>query len=448
MISTAHPYRVEDRRNFRYGDGSIPRTEMPVFRDPKTGRRKEDKMRYFLKAIGSIVFFVALAGCVSPAATPIPTTRPSASPQPERPATQPFPPTPAQPTANPGLFRLMKEVQVTPADNFLGGDFVRIAYVPGKDRMAVTFRAKLDQAEGGCSDGHGYAYAEFNRDMVPTGDYGVISCFAATDAGGLFVEDDFYLASMGHDNQTGRDGWHLTKFDAVTWKVLVSPFFHPLDGGDRIGESPVDPMVAFVNGQIDVSSVYWFSPDEELGPYTGHATHHQFFSTDLQFIGKRVLSDVPHIQMNSMIVADGVTQFVAATSFLGGNIVVMQYDKEWNSLGVKTILQNATTPEGVAYDGKRFYVAYLDNSPCATLPCRPYVHLAAFDSDWNLIEDIPVTDFAQDGRADAARPSLTYWNGRVYVCYDLTENAALTPVPGSQDPIPQVRVKMYELVNS
>jgi hypothetical protein len=403
-------------------------------------------MKYVPKILGSIVLFAAMAGCVSPAATPVPTALPPTSLPPETPLPQPSPTT-AQPTGKPGLFTLFKEVQVTPAGNFLGGAFVRTAYVPGKDRMVVTFAAELNQPEGGCNNGYGYAYGEFNRDMVATGDYGVISCFAATDVGGLFVENDFYLASMGHDNNANKEGWHLTKFDAVTWTILAGPIFHSLDGTEMLGESPVDPMLAFVNGRIDVRASYKFSADEDPGPFAGHATHHQFFTTGLQFADKRILSDVPHVQLNSMIVAGGVTHFVAATSLLGGDIVVMRYDKEWTYLGVKLLLKNASTPEGIAFDGKRFYLAYLDNSLCATFPCYQNVRLAAFDADWNLLEDVAVTEFTPDDHTNTARPSLAYWNGRVYVCYDQTENETHDPAQDPETLDTHVQIKVYALTN-
>jgi hypothetical protein len=399
-----------------------------------------------LKIIGSIALFNTLAGCASHTVATVTAAETPAAEATPTPILQPSP-SPAEPTGQPGLFWLFRDVQVTPADNFLGSGFVRIAYVPGKDRMVATFQADLDQPEGGCNDGYGYAYGEFTRDMTPTGDYGVISCYAATDVGGLFVENDFYLASVGHDNTTNKDGWHLTKFDAVHWTTLAGPFFHPVEEGEGVGESSVDPMLAFVNGRIDVSSAYRVSADEDPGPYAGHATHHQFFTTDLQFIEKRVLSDVPHAQLNSMIVAGGVTQFVASTALIG-DLVVMQYDPQWHYLGGKILRKNAGAPEGLAFDGKRYYVAFLDNSLCATFPCYQNIHLAAFDLDWNLIEDIAVTSFTPEDHTSPARPTLAYWNGRVYVGYDQSENDTFDPDVDPKTIEMHVHVKVYELTGT
>jgi hypothetical protein len=66
----------------------------------------------------------------------------------------------------------------------------------------------------------------------------------------------------------------------------------------------------------------------------------------------------------------------------------------------------------VAFDGRRFYVAYLDVADAESHNVR----LAAFDSDWNLLDDIAVTDFAPQDLKAPARPSLTLHNGRIYVC--------------------------------
>ncbi len=398
-------------------------------------------MKKLYRFFAAMVIAVLLGATYSCRSTPtgVPDQSSTVTPGPDA-----VPPTGSKPVPPSSLFKLMKSVSVTPAGNFLGGAFVRIGYVPGKDRMVVTFAAKLDQPEGGCAEGYGYAYMEFNRDMVETGDRGVISCFAATDVGGFFVGNDFYLASMGHDNKTGKDGWHLAKYDAVTWKGLVGPIFYPLDTGDAVGEDPGDPMLALVNGQIDVSSMYRFSPDEPKEPTAGHATHHQFFTTDLEFVSKRVLSDMPHIHLSSMIVAGGVTHFVTGTALLG-DLVVMKYGPDWKFLGGQIIRQKAATPEGMAFDGSRFYVSYLDNSLCANFPCYQNVHLAAFDSNWNLLEDIAVTSFSPQDHKQTSRPSLTLWNGRIYVCYDQTENETFDPshIPSPSDV--QVHVKVYEL---
>jgi len=339
-----------------------------------------------------------------------------------------------QPTGQTGLFKFMKTVQVTPVDNLVGGQFVRIGYVPGRDRIVATFKARLGQAQGDCTGIFALAYREYTLDMLETGKDNIINCYAGPDIGGLFSWDDYYYVAMGHDNVNNVDGWFLARYNAVTWTSLVEPFFYPL----AAGELPDDPMTALVNGQIDISS--HFKSANEMGP--GQATHHQFFTPDLKFINKRVLSEIPHINLSSMIAINGVTNFITSTNLLG-DLVVMRYDPNWNYLGMQTLKQQASAPEGVAFDGTRFYVTYVDVSSCTTIPCYENIRLAAFDSNWSLLDDIAVTDFVPGDHKAPGRPSLTLWNNRIYVCYDQNENETFTESPETADI--QVYVKIYDL---
>ncbi len=72
----------------------------------------------------------------------------------------------------------------------------------------------------------------------------------------------------------------------------------------------------------------------------------------------------------------------------------MQYDTNWNYLGTKTLEKKSSAPEGMAFDGTRFYVSYLD-VPCEKYPCADNVRLAAFDANWNLVDDIAVTSYTE-----------------------------------------------------
>jgi hypothetical protein len=158
-------------------------------------------------------------------------------------------------TPLPGLFQLIDTVHVTPVGNFSGGAFVRIGYVPGRDSIVVTFKAKLSQAVSGCNDTFGQpnseaiAYREYTVDMQETGDYGIITCRTGADVGGMFLGNDYFYAAMGRDNVNNVTGWWLAKYDAVTWTNLLNLFFYPLTQGESNG----DPMIVPVNGQIDIS---------------------------------------------------------------------------------------------------------------------------------------------------------------------------------------------------
>ncbi len=362
--------------------------------------------------------------------------------QPGQPSQQPTPSeqSSSTPVAQPSLFRLVKSVDVTPVGNLAGGMFIRIGYVPGRDRISVAFKAKLDQAKSDCKDIWAAAYREYTQDMQETGNFGIITCQTGPDMGGMFMGDDYYYAAMGVDNAKHVQGWWLAKFNALTWKSSVEPFFYSLLPEERNG----DPMIAVVNGQLDISGKYKLTSD--IGP--GHATHHQLFTPDLQFADKHILTDTQHIDLTSLLVVNGTINFITSTD-LWGDMIVMQYDMNWKYLGTKPLKQHASAPEGAAFDGTRFYVSYIDNS--LEKPFQPggndNIRLAAFDSNWNLLDDIAVTSFVPDDHNAPARPSLTLHNNRIYVCYDEGEGV----LPGS-DQTPentdlQVHVKVYELTN-
>lgn len=403
--------------------------------------------RYRPIFIALLVLIAVNCNSLSSNGIPAETSSPAASegPQPSEPDSTVQPSiTPLSPQSS--LFRLVKSINVTPVGNLAGGAFVRVGYVPGKGRIVVAFQARLNQAVSGCNNIFGQpnaeaiGYREYTVDMQETGDYGIITCQTGPDVGGMFFGDDYYYAAMGHDNAKNVDGWWLAKYNALTWKSAVEPFFYPLVTEEKNG----DPMIAVVNGQIDVSGKY--NDGKEIGP--GHATHHQLFTPDLKFADKHVLTDASHIDLTSLLVVNGVINFITSTD-LWGDMIVLQYDMNWKYLATKTLKQHASAPEGAAFDGTRFYISYIDNS--LSEPGKPggndNIRLAAFDSNWNLLEDIPVTSFVPGDHKAPARPSLTLQGDRIYVCYDQGENI----LPDTNQPLEdvdiQVHVKVYELTN-
>jgi hypothetical protein len=366
-----------------------------------------------------------------PPATAMPTELPL------QPPITPLPVEPGPTTGGP-LFTLIKEVDVTPVGNLTGGGFTRIGYVTGKDRLVVAFKAIVGSLETDCTGRSAQGYVEYTLDMQETGEVGIITCTSGPDVGGLLLGNEYYFAAMGHDNETNKDGWWLGKFNAVTWESIVEPFFYPLEPEERNG----DPMIAMVMGQIDVSGKY--KQMDDIGP--GHATHHEFFTPDLQFISKRVLRDTEHIDLTSLLEVGGVINFITSTD-LWGNMILLQYNTGWNYLGSKTLVENASAPEGMAFDGRRFYVSYVDNSLSGMekLGLNDNIRLAAFDLDWNLLEDIAVTNFVPDDKQGPGRPTLTLYNNRLYVCYDQTDNSAGTTFESFEDLDIDVHVKIYEV---
>ena len=308
--------------------------------------------RLIWRAICPILLAAFLAGCTTPTTAPTPNLPPLPSPgtpppQPQPSTILPPPQTPGQPPQSAGgtsLFRFIRTVEVSRNALFRGGAFARVNYVPGTDHLVVTFAGQLVQPTGECQD-RGHGYAVFNMDMEPSGDFGVLNCEVA-DMAGVMVGNTYYDVSM-HAQEEGV-GWRIMKFDAVSWQRQADIFF-PLQTPQ---EKDGDPMAAYVNGRLDVSSYYsqngeWEQIDGELG------SHHQFFSDDLTFLEERILTETPHTNGSSLIYVDGLYYFISATDYTGG-LIVMTYDDDWNYLGARELIDQAHFPTGVVYDGNRF----------------------------------------------------------------------------------------------
>ncbi len=376
-----------------------------------------------------------LIGCSIPLA---PSTPIAILPLPLQPASPLFPPTTVQPARQPSLFTFIRTIEVAPNAQFRSGAFARVNYIPATDLLVTTFSGQLSQPTGECQGG-GHGYVEYNLDLEPTGKDGVLNCEVA-DMAGVMVNNTYYDVSM-HAEQGGI-GWRIMKFDAVNWNRQADIFF-PLQTPK---EKDADPMAAYVGGRLDVSS--FFSETGEFSPpEQGAGTHHQFFSDDLVFLDKRILVDTPHTNGSSMIFVDGVYYFISATAF-AGDCIVMKYDQEWNYLGMKKLIDQAHFPTGVAFDGSRFYVAYTDTSQRTEpgfFPVYLNVHLAVFDREWNLLEDLAVTNAPASEKRRYTRAWVVVHGNRVYVSYDLegsTGEAVAGFVPG------RAFVNMYELVQT
>jgi hypothetical protein len=391
-----------------------------------------------------ILALVLYTGCGAPATSPdAPHTVPPPSPSSTILAPSPYPAlipswTPAQPVNSPRLFKFIQSVQVTPDANFLTGAFSRINYVPATDRFIVTFGGEPVRPSGSCT-GKVFAYKEYTTGMQETGKSGIFSCDVA-DAGSVMVDNTYYFAAMSRNSE--QVGWHLLKIDVASWKTRVDSFI-PLDYPK---EGDADPMVAYVNGQLDISSAYNASgkPPDPSTPAGSYGTHHQLFSADLQFLGKKILTDPPHINGSSMVFVDGVYYLVTANLF-DGDVLVAKYDKEWNYLGEKILIKQAHWSTGLVYDNERFYLAYTDTwqrTDPGFFPVHLNIRLAAFDRDWNLLEDVAVTDFAPSDHRQPGRPWVVLQNNRLYVSYDVD---TIDPVTQQEQLKWQAYVSVYEL---
>ena len=386
-----------------------------------------------LQVFGTIVVVFFIAGCGAPAAAPTLTPTITLIPSPQTPLPPPTPKPTPESTGQPTLFKFIGTAPVTPDDNFLTGSFARVNYVPATEYMVVTFGTWLGQPSEGCI-GKAHAYREYTLDMEATGKSGILNCEVA-DIGSVMVDNTYYFVGM--HAESGSIGWRIIKYDAATWKSLADIFF-PLQTPQ---EGDGDPMVAFVNGQLDVSSGYTEAGGPPA-PGEGAGTHHQFFSPDLEFQEERILEDTPHIGGSSMIYVDGVYYFITSTSYTG-DVIVMKYDKDWNYIGKQDLIRRAHFSTGVAYDGNRFYLAYTDTSQRTEpgfFPVYLNIHLAVFDRDWNLVEDLAVTNFTPAENRSPGRPGVILHGNRLYVSYDLDSTVTLHDEIQSQ-----AIVSVYEL---
>ncbi len=389
---------------------------------------------------------VLLASCATPplpsALPPPPLQEPGNAPPPLPPInTQLIPPPPSiqpGPPTQQALFRFIKTVQVTPDEEYLTGGFARINYVPATDHFVVTFGGALARPSAGCPD-KGYSYKEYTLELEPTGRSGTFSCDLA-DAGSAMVDSSYYFAAMAR--QADKVGWHLLKIDAANWTTLVDTFF-PLDYPK---EGEADPMVAFVNGQVDISSGYNLTgkPHEPSDPTGTYGSHHQLFSPDMRFLEERILTEPGHVHGSYMVFVDGVYYLVTADSYQG-DVIVAKYDANWKYLGGKTLIQQAHFSTGLIFDGQRFYLAYTDTSQRTDpgfFPVYLNIHLAAFDRDWNLIDDVAVTDYAVTENMQTGRPWVMLHGNCLHVSYDLD---TMDPVTRSENLQGQAIVSVYEL---
>ena len=343
--------------------------------------------------------------------------------------------TPGQPV-QPALFKFIQTVQVTPDDMVLDGGFIRLGYVPTLDRIVAVFKSnKLVKPEAG-SEGGAHLYKIYTTDMQLDGETHVLNHGpGGADSTELFVGNILYDVYFIIDPFFG---WHVTKYDAVTWETLAEIDYHVADPRADI----LDEMIMMVNGMLDINSIYF--PDEQDSS-ASISTHHNFFPPDLQFLDRKILADTPNIEGSSMIFIDDKYYFITANE-IHGDVIVMTYDKDWKYLGMKVLLENGIWSEGVAFDGQRFYVAYMDtslNTGTDWVPLYTNIHLAAFDREWNFIEDLAVTNYTVADDVETWRPYVILHDNRLYVSYDVCPHDPITHADVMQDS--QAYITVYEL---
>ncbi len=318
------------------------------------------------------------------------------------------------------LFSLVKTITVSPDDTYQYGAFCRINYVEALDEFVMTFGGASPEASdaddegraGGFEGAGGYAYKYYSTDLEETGEHGIY-IYGGGDMAGVMVDDVYYHLTGG-----GSQDWRLTAFDAVTWETLNEVYIEL----DTEHEESSDQMLAYVNGYFDASGGYTPDPDAEADFYVGGYTFHRLLNADLELVDSFILEDERHINGSSMVYVDGVYHYVTATAYWG-DLMLMQYDEDWNYLGSKILVENAQWSQGTIYDEEteRFYVTYLENMRGELSQTAPSInaHLSIFDKDWELLDTIEVTDFDPDEGYNAGRPWVTLHEEKIYVSYDM-----------------------------
>ncbi len=319
----------------------------------------------------------------------------------------------------------VETVNVIPDDDYSFGAFCRVNYVEATDSFVVTFGGSnqghpddtTDDADaddvdegnaGGLEGAGGYAYKVYSTDFEYTGENGIY-IYGGGDAANVMV-DDVYYHLTGHP-----DGWRVGAYDAVTWEELDMVYIE-LDEN----EQPNDQMLVYVNGQFFLSSMLSSEIQPETDPEVGYKTHHHVLNSELELVDEFVLGDVPHINGSSLVLVDGVYNFVTSTAYFG-DLIVMQYDEDWNFLDSKILYENAQWAQGTVYDEERelFYVAYLENVQ-GERGRESNTKLGVFDKNWETVEIVDVTDLPGEEDLMAGRPSVMQHGDKIYVSYDVS----------------------------
>jgi hypothetical protein len=396
------------------------------------------------RIIPAILTLVILIGCSFPILLP-PSSQPTQSQQLEPPADQP-----TQSRSQSEVFKLVKTVQVTPDEVFgdaLGGGYIH--YVPATDRLVVMLGMTLHnpmelEATGQSCETVVMSYKEYTLDMQPTGKYGFLTCFIGDATTRIIGNDMYVVKGAGGPGASGGSPWEgfrLEKFDAATWKYLGGvdiPLVRPDEATDG-------PTISFINGQVVVSGEYFpgGTPDGPLG----RGSHHHLASTDLKLLDRKVLlrpqfpSHCPEV---SMLQEPNGDILMFASDEYAGNMIMLRLDKDWNFKEQRKLRDNAFFPTGSATDGHLYYVGYTDTSKKDPQGLNRNVGLAAFDANWNLLQDVVVTDFVNttDSHMDAESPWVTLHGNRLYFSYQKTK---IDPATGGVIES-QSYVNIYELV--
>jgi hypothetical protein len=172
-------------------------------------------------------------------------------------------------------------------------------------------------------------------------------------------------------------------------------------------------------------------------------------TTDLQLKGEKILTSPgvpPHCPESSLRqLANGDILIFTGVNYFGP-LKVLRLDKDWKFIDEHILRQDAFWPIGAVSSSGYWFVAYYDTSKKreGKVPIMN-IGLAAFDADWNLVQDEKVTDF--DTVPEGGNPTMgdgisaELLGNYLYVSYTVTKFKGETGVQLDS----QTYVNVYEL---
>jgi len=263
----------------------------------------------------------------------------------------------------------------------------------------------------------------------------------------VFANNYFYLVYIGSDNYL-----HMKKFDSdlnEIKKVAVNEH-----APDMIQETACDFLFQYVDGFLYIGTgvggdeAVPFEEVEEF-PLSGSGLHMRKFNTNLEFINEFFLESLGCAIGSSMMLRDGTFIIATAKTFEdGGSIVISQYDENWNFINEKRIsfpeageFSNEHYPRGFLFENGCYFISYTDPTKKGTeVADLGDITLKVFDSEWNLLGQIKVTDDILSDKGNRAHLALV--GNKIYVAYDVLEGG----MPYAEGYISRVYVKEYDVI--
>ena len=337
-------------------------------------------------------------------------------------------------TPSGSLISFKKLVAITPDDAYSYGAFCRVNKVPSEDKFFVTFGGSNREVQqsnqtfspfGGAEGGNGYSYKIYDANFDYTGKTGLIHS-GGGDAASVMADDYYYFLIGAPPND-----WIIKKFDPSSLEIVDSVIIDMTPGSEILN----DMMLAYANNNLIASGLYDATgtaggDQTKSDPTAGMATHNRLFNTDLDFIDRFILNDVPHINGSYVVFANNAYNYITSTAFFG-DLIVMRYDTNWKFIDSKTLDENAQWSQGAVFDEttNRFYVAFLDLPLTSDNKIKRgeaiNVSLGIYDKSWSLIEKINVTGFEEADKKGPGRPSVVLANEKLYVSYDVSTTPEL-----------------------